>query len=84
MNLETLENKTILLFGQARAFSQEEFDAQLKVHSITLVKEFQEDIALIIKEIQKRVYNHKRILVLPWNRAYIMTQKNHILPFFPL
>jgi len=48
MNLETLENKTILLFGQARAFSQEEFEAQLKVHSITLVKEFQEDISLII------------------------------------
>ena len=48
MNLETLENKTILLFGQPRAFSKEEFEAQLKVHSITLVNEFSDDISLII------------------------------------
>ena len=35
----------------------------------------------IVREIQKRIGNHKKILVLPWNRAYIMTQKK---PYFAL
>jgi len=48
MNLETLRNKTILLFGQPRAFSKEEFEAQLKVHDIEVVYQFKEDITLII------------------------------------
>lgn len=48
MNLESLKDKTVLLFGQSRAFSAEEFEAQLKVHAIELVREFRDDVTLII------------------------------------
>lgn len=48
MNLELLKDKTILLFGQSRAFSKDEFESQLKVHSINIVYEFRDDVSLII------------------------------------
>ena len=48
MNLKELKNKIILLFGKSRAFSDEEFLAQLKFHEITVVKEYTEEVVLII------------------------------------
>ena len=48
MNLEELKNKTVLLYGKPRAFSQEEFDSQMKQHHITVVKEFSEDVVLSV------------------------------------
>ncbi len=48
MNLVELKNKTILLFGKSRAFSKDEFSAQLKHHNIFLSIEFSDDVALII------------------------------------
>lgn len=48
MNLRNLENKTILLFGQPRAFSKEEFGAQLKVHNISIIYKFEDGVSLII------------------------------------
>ncbi|WP_373035029.1 hypothetical protein [Sulfurimonas sp.] len=48
MNLSELQNKTILLFGQSRAFSADEFQAQLKAHKINLTKEYGENVALVV------------------------------------
>jgi hypothetical protein len=48
MNLKSLENKTILLFGKSRAFTQEEFDAQLKVHNISTCREFSDEVELVV------------------------------------
>lgn len=48
MNLVELKNKTILLFGKSRAFSKDEFSAQLIHHNIFLSKEFSDDVVLII------------------------------------
>jgi len=48
MNLNELENKTVLLFGQSRAFSADEFSAQMKYHKINLTKEYSEDVVLVV------------------------------------
>jgi hypothetical protein len=48
MNLSELQNKTVLLFGQSRAFSADEFSAQMKYHKINLAKEYNEDVVLIV------------------------------------
>jgi len=48
MNLRELQNKTVLLFGQSRAFSADEFSAQMKYHKINLIKEYNEDVVLIV------------------------------------
>lgn len=48
MNLKDLADKNILLFGQSRAFSRDEFEAQLKFHKIGITKEQNEDVALVI------------------------------------
>ena len=48
MNLEELKNKSVLLFGKPRAFSSEEFGAQMKHHEIFVVKEMSDDVVLSI------------------------------------
>lgn len=48
MKLDELKNKTILLFGKPRAFSQDEFDAQMKQHKIELVKELSDAVVLSV------------------------------------
>ncbi len=48
MNLEALKNKTVLLFGKPRAFSPEEFAAQMQALDITVVSQMQEDVILSI------------------------------------
>lgn len=48
MNLKELENRSILLFGKSRAFSPEEFLSQMKSHKISVVKEYSEEVVLII------------------------------------
>lgn len=46
MNLKTL--KKILLFGKSRAFSKDEFESQMKSHNIEIVKDFDDDVSLVI------------------------------------
>ena len=48
MNLNELENTTILLFGKSRAFSSDEFAAQMKHQKITIVKEYDDNVALVV------------------------------------
>lgn len=48
MNLKELENRSILLFGKSRAFSSDEFDAQMKSHNICILKEYSEDVVLVV------------------------------------
>ena len=48
MNLKELQNRSILLFGKSRAFSDDEFASQMKFHKITVVKEFNEDVVFIV------------------------------------
>ena len=48
MNLEDIQNKTILFFGKSRAFSSEEFDAQLKYHNISISKEYSDKIVIVV------------------------------------
>lgn len=49
MNLKELKNKTILLFGKSRAFSQDEFISQMKSHSIRVVNEYSDDVSLVVE-----------------------------------
>jgi len=49
MNLEEYRDKSILLLGRPRAFSQEEFDAQLKSHNIRVSKELSSEIDTILE-----------------------------------
>ncbi|WP_418641025.1 hypothetical protein [Sulfurimonas sp. ST-27] len=49
MNLQNLKNKTILLLGKSRAFSEDEFVSQLKFHNITLCKEVTDAVTLVVE-----------------------------------
>lgn len=49
MKLENLKHKTVLLFGKSRAFSLDEFVAQLGYQNITLATEYSEDVAYVIE-----------------------------------
>jgi hypothetical protein len=52
MNLEQLRNKIVLLLGKSRAFAPNEFEEQLRLHAITLVRDRdknEEPFALIIE-----------------------------------
>ena len=46
MNLKEIE--TILLFGKPRAFSVDEFASQLHSHDIELLREYSEDVSLVV------------------------------------
>ena len=48
MNLKELQNRSILLFGKSRSFSDNEFESQMKFHKIKVVREFSDDVALIV------------------------------------
>ena len=48
INLQELENRSILLFGKPRAFSNEEFLSQMKYHKIEVLKEYSDDILLLV------------------------------------
>jgi hypothetical protein len=49
MNIEQLKNQIILLLGKPRAFSQEEFDAQIAAHQINITKELREGVKYILE-----------------------------------
>ena len=49
MDLTALQSKTVLMFGKPRAFSQEEFLAQIQHHNITLVEEYNDKVDLIVE-----------------------------------
>ncbi len=48
MNLDDLKNKSVLLFGKPRAFSLEEFDAQMKHHEINVVREIDDAVVISV------------------------------------
>lgn len=49
MNYEALSNHSVLLLGKTRALSRDEFDTLLKIHKISRVSHYGEDVALIIE-----------------------------------
>jgi hypothetical protein len=49
MNLQNLQNKTILLFGKSRAFSMDEFASQMKFHKVSVVSSYSDDVALVVE-----------------------------------
>jgi hypothetical protein len=49
MNLENFKNNKILLLGKTRAFSDDEFAAQLKQHQIEIVKEIDDGVVYILE-----------------------------------
>ena len=49
MNLDSYKDKTILLLGKPRAFSQEEFDAQLANRNISVTKELSDEVDTILE-----------------------------------
>jgi precorrin-6B methylase 1 len=49
MNLENFKNNKILLLGKTRAFSDDEFTAQLKQHQIEIVKEINDGVVYILE-----------------------------------
>lgn len=49
MNLQDLQDKTILLLGKSRAFSENEFVSQLQFHKITLTQEMNGGVVLILE-----------------------------------
>ena len=49
MNLELLQNKTILLLGKTRALEKDEFLSQLQHHNITCISEYSNEVSYIIE-----------------------------------
>lgn len=49
MNYEALSGKSILLLGKTRALNTDEFNTLLKLHKISRVGSYNEDVALIIE-----------------------------------
>ncbi|MDK9693162.1 MAG: hypothetical protein OEL19_02795 [Sulfurimonas sp.] len=49
MNLQSLQNKKILLFGKSRAFSMDEFASQMKFHKVSVVNSYSDDVALVVE-----------------------------------
>ncbi len=49
MNLQSLQNETILMFGKPRAFSYQEFELQLSHHNLIVLDEATSDVTLIIE-----------------------------------
>lgn len=49
MDLKDLENKTILLLGKSRAFSDEELEAQMRYHKVGISKEYTDYVSLIVE-----------------------------------
>jgi hypothetical protein len=49
MNYEALSGQSILLLGKTRALNNDEFDTLLKLHKISRVGSYSEDVALIIE-----------------------------------
>lgn len=49
MNYETLSDHSILLLGKTRALSSDEFDTLLKLHKISRVGSYSDEVALIIE-----------------------------------
>ena len=73
MNIKTLKNKSILVFGKSRAFSSDEFASQMLFHKITVVKEYNEDVVLMVdgrmmtpdEQIRSdRLYEEKKVKLL--------------------
>ncbi|WP_321777541.1 hypothetical protein [Sulfurimonas sp.] len=48
MNLQKYKNKTVLLFGKSRAFSNDEFKAQMHFHKINITDEIDENVVLVV------------------------------------
>jgi len=48
MNLDELKNRSLLLFGKPRAFSMDEFLAELKYHNIKLVEDMDDDVVCVV------------------------------------
>ncbi|MBN2782132.1 MAG: hypothetical protein JXQ66_02710 [Campylobacterales bacterium] len=49
MHLENLKNKTILLLGKTRSFSEDEFNSQMIYHNIEVVKQHTLDAMVIVE-----------------------------------
>jgi hypothetical protein len=49
MNIESLENQSILMFGKPRAFSAEEFALQISHHNLKIVEHFSDEVSLIVE-----------------------------------
>lgn len=49
MDLNELKNKTILMFGKSRAFSDAEFIMQMKLHKINLVRDYSDEVYLAVE-----------------------------------
>ena len=49
MNIQELQNKTILLLGKSRAFSEDEFFSQLQFHKISLMKELNDEVTVVLE-----------------------------------
>ena len=48
MNIKELANRSILLFGKSRAFSNDEFESQLKYHKISISKELDDSVRVVV------------------------------------
>ncbi len=49
MKLEDLKNKKVLMFGKSRAFSEDEFSSQIKHHDIDIVKEYSDEVVVVVE-----------------------------------
>ena len=49
MNYEEYTGKSVLLLGKTRSLNSSEFETLLKLHAISVVKSFDEKVALIIE-----------------------------------
>lgn len=49
MNLDILQNKTIIMLGKSRAFSADEFASQLASHNITLTDKVEDGVDVVLE-----------------------------------
>jgi len=81
MNLQELENKTILLFGKSRAFDKDEFNAQMKYHKINILKEYEDGLEFVVEgrmmtpyeqNMSAELYETKDLIFLPIDNLEVL------------
>lgn len=78
MNYDALSGKSILLLGKTRALNLEEFDTLLKLHKITRVGSYIDDVALIIEGRMMNPYEQAESARLYENENTPIVELSHI------
>ena len=70
MKLEDLQNKTVLMFGKSRAFSEDEFFSQLNFHNIKLTRELSDAVEYVLEGRMMNPYEQNQSELLYEQKRY--------------